>query len=629
MDYYVPSSVDEATARRTLGMTPHLIDWFGRVIGREYPYAKYAQVSVPEFAMGGMENISATTLNDRIFRDEAAAEDGDSFDLVAHELAHQWFGDLLTCRDWSHLWLNEGFASYFAALAREETAGEETFRIVMARTFQGVVGGDAQYRRPIVENRYENPDRLFDSVAYGKGACVLHALRGLLGDDLWWAGIRRYVKDNEAKLVETGDFRRAMEAASGRDLGWFFEQWTVKAGYPELKGRWRYEAADKTVRVRIDQVQAVDESTPLFRLPTTLELMGESASATRSVPVVIDGTSQEFVVPAESAPRMVRVDPKGWIPATWEWDKPTGEWIFQLEHCPDVLGRIEAARALGRLKDDAEAKDALAAAWAREKTHEAKAAIIHRLAELGEASRLGLLAAAGDPDPRVKAAALAGLSRLKREKVAEDLLRAAFDDPKSTPGLRKAALKGLVGWDVPDRLVLLNRAMEMRSYEDTLAATALGLLADKGGPDARQAVVLAVQPGREDHLRVEAVRALGKLARDDAELQDLLIGLIDDRSPQVRASTFEGLARLKLTKALPKLEGRLTRGPRIDARKVEDAIARLKPEAAPAGEAKEKEKEAESLDRQAEELDLRARELHNQAETIRLKARRAKLAPAS
>ena len=624
VEYYVPRSVDEATARRALGATPKLIEFFGEKIGRSYPYAKYAQSTVPEFAMGGMENISATTLNDRIFRDETAAEEGDSFDLVAHELAHQWFGDLLTCRDWSHIWLNEGFASYFAALAKEATEGEDPFRIGMARSLRGFIAGDAQYRRPLVEARYENPERLFDGVAYNKGACVLHALRGLLGDEAWWAGIRRYVKDNEAKVVDTGDFRRAMEAASGRDLGWFFDQWAAKAGYAELKAKWRFEEADKTVRVRIDQVQVVDESTPLFRLPTTLELSAGSESS-RSVAIVIDGASQEFIVPADRSPKMVRIDPKGWLLATVEWDKPAEEWAYQLEHCPDVLGRLDAARALGQKHDDAEAAKALAAAGPKEKSHEARGSIAARLAEVGEPGRAGLLIAAKDADARVKAAALTGLGHLKREKDAEAELRAAWGNPKASYGTRKAALRGLIGWGVPDRDELLGQAMETKSFEDTVAATALDLLAGKGGPKAREAAVVASQPGRPAPLRVEATKVLASLAKDDAELQDLLIALADDRSPQVRAASFEALSRLDLKRALPTLEGRLARGPRIEARKVEDAIAVLKRDPKAAAEPRE----AEALDRQAEELELRAKETRNKAEALRLKAQRARIKPAA
>ena len=622
VEYYVPKTVDEATARRALGQTPGMIKFFSERIGRAYPYPKYAQVSVPEFLWGGMENISATTLNDRIFRDEVAAREGDSADLVAHELAHQWFGDLLTCRTWAHIWLNEGFATYFSALQKEDAAGEDAFRLQMAGNLRSYLDSDAHYRRPIVETRYEDPVRLFDGVAYAKGSCVLHALRGLLGDDAWWAGIRRYVKDNEAKVVDTADFRRAMEAASNRDLGWFFDQWTARGGHPELKARWRFEDADKTLRVRIDQVQAVDELTPLFRLPTTLEVADGDSS--RSIPIVIDGPVQEYVIPAPKAPKMVRIDPKGWLPAVTSWDKSAGEWMYQLEHCPDVTGRLEAARELGHRRDDAVAAQALAAARPREKAHEARAAIVRRLADVGEPARAGLLAAAKDDDPRVRAAALSGLGSLKRDDPSEAATRSAWADASETYNVRRDALKALAGWDVKDRDELLDRGLATRSFHEVIAATALGQVAGRGGAKAREAAVYASRPGQPVALRVEGVKALEGLARDDPEMQDALLGLADDRAPQVRAAAWEILGRLKLARALPILEARRSHGPHLDARRLDDAIAALKGEGKSDGNARE----AEDLERQAAELELRAKEARNRAEALRLKAARAHLPPA-
>ncbi len=344
VDYYVARPVNEATARRFMGKTPHMIAFFNRVIGRPYPYNKYAQVCVPEFG-GGMENITATTMTDQVLHDEIAELEDNADGLVSHELAHQWFGDLLTCKDWSHLWLNEGFASYFGPLFSEYDRGEDFFRIEMNQVLQGYLGGDREYRRPIVEPRYEASDDMFDGMTYNKGACVLHMLRGLVGDEAWWKGIRRYVAEHQLQVVETDDFRKAMEAASGKDLKWFFSQWVNKAGHPELKVRWRYEDDDKTVRIKIEQTQKVDEQTPLFRLPTTVEI-AEDAGRVRTIPIVIDGASQELIIPTAARPRMVQIDPQGWLIKQLDFEKSDAENIFQLEHASCVLGRLDAARAL-------------------------------------------------------------------------------------------------------------------------------------------------------------------------------------------------------------------------------------------------------------------------------------------
>ena len=331
-----------------------------------------------------MEHTSATTLTDSILIDAVAALESSSDGLVAHELAHQWFGDLLTCRDWSNLWLNEGFASYFDSLYTEYEKGDDAFRLAMAAAMSSYRNSDSRYRRPIVEARFGDPWQMFDGVTYAKGACVLHALRGLVGDDAWWTGIRAYVATNKDQVVSTDDFRKAMEQASGGDLAWFFDQWVLHGGHPELSARWRYEDDDKTLRLKVEQTQSVDEITPMFRLPTTVEIGDESG--VRSVPIVIDGKSQEFVISSPSKPKMVRIDAKGWLPKVLTFDKPAEEWIYQLEHARDVLGRIEAAKELAaKHKDDKVSCDALARAWSREQEPLARVEMVRLVATAGEA----------------------------------------------------------------------------------------------------------------------------------------------------------------------------------------------------------------------------------------------------
>ncbi len=210
VDYYVLKDVDEATARRFMGKTPRMVAFFNEATGQPYPYSKYAQICLPEFN-GGMENTSATSMTDAALLDEVEALERDHDGLVAHELAHQWFGDLTTCKDWSHIWLNEGFASYFDPLFTERDRGEDEFRIRMRDQLRAYLGSDRQYRRPIVESRYAAPTQLFDGVAYAKGGATLHMLRGWLGDENWWKGIRGYVADWKLQVVETEDFRKSVE----------------------------------------------------------------------------------------------------------------------------------------------------------------------------------------------------------------------------------------------------------------------------------------------------------------------------------------------------------------------------------------------------------------------------------
>ncbi len=611
VDYYVPRSVDEATARRFLGQTPRMITFFGEVIGRPYPYAKYAQSCMPDFG-GGMENITATTMTDLALHDEIAELEENADGLVAHELAHQWFGDLLTCQDWSHIWLNEGFASYFADLYNERDRGEDAFRIGMSHELQGYLDGDREYRRPIVEQRYESSDEMFDGVTYAKGACVLHMLRGLIGDEAWWKGIRRYVAEHALDVVETDDFRRAMEAASGKELKWFFDQWVYRAGHPELKVRWRYEDEDKSVRVRVEQAQAVDEQTPLFRLPTTLEV-AEDAGRIRTIPIVIDGDSQEFIVPAAARPRMVQIDPQGWLIKQVVFDRSEEESLFQLEHATCVLGRLEAARALvGRARNRSEVAVALARAWDREKEVQARRQFVEILASGDETFRSALMDAAKDREARVRVAAIAGLARLRRDEQAEAILRATWNNPREAYGARRAALRGLADWKVEDAPKLLDAALNMPAHRHTLAAAALGILLETPGSRARELAALYSRYGQPTALRTTALAAFPRLAKDDRALQDILIGLVDDPDASVRFQVMTSLRELKVARALPALLARVGRetsgfsaGPR---RRLQEAIDALEAAGTPS---------ITELEAQAAELETRAKDIRGKISTLK------------
>jgi aminopeptidase N len=618
VDYYVAKPVDEATARRFMGKTPRMIAFFNKAIGRPYPYAKYAQACMPEFG-GGMENITATTMTDQALHDEIAELEHDFDGLVSHELAHQWFGDLMTCKDWSHLWLNEGFASYFGPLFTEHDRGEDAFRIEMNQELQGYIASDRDCRRPIVEPRHEASDDMFDAMTYNKGACVLHMLRGLVGDDAWWKGIRRYVAEHQLQVVETDDFRKAMEAASGKDLKWFFDQWVYKAGHPELKVRWRYEDDDKTVRVRIEQAQKVDEQTPLFRLPTTLEI-AEGMDRVRSIPIVIDGAAQEFIIPAAARPRMVQVDPQGWLITQLDFEKSDAENLFQIEHASCVLARLDAARTLaGKSRGRFEISRSLARAAKREKSPFARRQIVELMGNGDETFRAALIEAAKDPEARVRVAAVAGLAKLKRDEESESILRAAWNNPKEAYGARRAALRGLAAWKVEDAPKLLDDALKIPANRHAIAAAALEVLLATPDSRARELAALYSRYGQPTALRTTALGAFTRLAKDDPALQEILVSLVDDPDSAVRFQIMGAVRELKIARALPALQARLAHESSgfsaFTRRRLQDAIDALKgPESAgPADPARG----VAELEAQAAELEVKARELRSRIAALK------------
>ncbi len=434
-------------------------------------------------------------MTDSILADAVAHAEPNADSIVAHELAHQWFGDLLTCRDWSNLWLNEGFASYFDPLFTELDEGPDAFAIAMAGNLQSYLGSDRQYRRPIVEARYNDPWQMFDGVTYSKGSCVLHALRGLVGDDAWWRGIQLYVARNKDRVVVTDDFRKAMEEASGRDLAWFFDQWVFHGGHPELTARWRYEDDDKTVRLKVEQTQAVDETTPLFRLPTTVEI-GDDAGV-RSVPIVIDAKTQEFIIPAASRPKLVRIDPQGWLPKVLDLRQADRRVDLPARPRRQLPRPDRGGQGPGRPPQDGAAGDRRPRQGlvAREGPPGPRG-MVRQLAAVGEPGRAALLEAARDAEARVKVAAVQGLAPLKLDPALEALDRAIWTGKAEPYGARRAALSGLVQGKVKDADDLVDAALQDPTNNHSLARAALQVVLTQGGQKAREAAVLYSRPGQ-------------------------------------------------------------------------------------------------------------------------------------
>jgi len=218
LQYYVPKG-EGSSIPFSFRCTPSVMRFFNKVIGVKFPYEKYAQVVVDEFTFGGMENTTLTLLFRATVHDENALPDLRVDSLIAHEMAHQWFGDLLTMKSWAHLWLNEGFATYFQPLWYEHEYGKEEFQYAMrGHALMYFSEASERYTRPIVTTKYSEPEDMFDGHSYQKGACVLHMMRYVLGDEQFFKSLRHYVKSHSQGAVETTDLKESIEEATGKDL---------------------------------------------------------------------------------------------------------------------------------------------------------------------------------------------------------------------------------------------------------------------------------------------------------------------------------------------------------------------------------------------------------------------------
>ncbi len=554
LEYFVPEGTSEETALRSFQPTMDMMDFFSKRIGVPYPYAKYAQVTVNGFLYGGMENAGATTLTDETLHPARVEPQASSLGLVAHELAHQWWGDLVTTRDWSHAWLNEGFATYFGTLYRRHRFGREEFQYQMLKEARDYFKEDREkYRRPIVQDFYTDPFDLFDKHLYPKGAWTLHMLRGVVGEELFWKVIQRYVKRHREGNVTTEDLRKVFEEVTGRALVWFFEEWYHRGGHPEFRLEQEYDSDTRMLRLRVEQIQTEDDLTPIFRMPVRVDF--HVNSGVRSFHVKLSKADQEFQFPLADPPRMTRFDAGQWILKTLEFDRSLDELQYQLANDPDVIGRSWAAEQLGKRKGEARAASVLIDSLETEpfwgvRKEIAKALGGHR----GKDSRTALIAAIGDLDTRVRSEALIGLGNFTDDDRALEAIRAAFQS-ESNDYVRAAAVKAYALTGAADAYLFVKRAASQESHREVIAKAACDGMAELGDPRAVPVLQEAARYGSPMRRREAAIKALGKLARGDQkkEVVEYLLDLLDDPEFFPRREAIRALGEAGGQDSLPAL----------------------------------------------------------------------------
>jgi len=280
--------------------TRQAIEFFSGRIG-PYPYEKLADVEAAGFE-GGMEHASA------IFFGQRTVSNRPRPSMVAHEIAHQWFGDSVTESDWDDVWLSEGFATYFTLLATEHGDGRDAFVAGLKRSRATIL--QTERKQPGVAVIQSKPWKGIPSpIVYQKGAWALHMLRGQLGDERFWSGIREYYRRYRDGNASTGDFRKVMEETSGAGLGWFFEQWLYRAGSPVVEGGWKYNSEAKKIEIDLSQTQPGD----VYRLPIQVGIAVEGAAQPRIEGIDMTAKRQRFEIAADKEPLNVTLDPSTWV----------------------------------------------------------------------------------------------------------------------------------------------------------------------------------------------------------------------------------------------------------------------------------------------------------------------------
>ncbi|MBN8730141.1 MAG: HEAT repeat domain-containing protein [Acidobacteria bacterium] len=449
---------DVAGAERSFGKTRDIIEFFNRELGYTYPWPKYDQITIPDFG-GGAESTNATVIGDNSIHDARAEQDFPTHWLVAHEAAHQWWGDLVTMRDWPHTWLNESFATYYEYVYMKHLLGEDEGAFnLLGKKLAYFTEARKRYMRPIVLDRWDWPNDNFDRHTYQKGGVVLAMLRSLMGDEPYRRSITHYLKKHAFGSVDTHDFQVAIREASGQVLDWFFEQWIFRAGHPVLEVSYTWQPG--TIELRVVQKQ----SQP-FAMPVSIGIT--TAAGKQLHPLWLRKSDETFSIPSAGRPLLVHFDEEEVLLKEITFAKSKPELLYQLTH-DNAIGRIDAAAALKSLLPDEQVAAALRGTAEKDPFWAVRREAIFQ----GRAEFLRTRAAQ-DRSSAVRVAALAALGERKDASLApffEERFR--VDDSYLAQAEAVRALGKLGGHDA-----LLRKAAAMKSPHDVVAIAAREALA--------------------------------------------------------------------------------------------------------------------------------------------------------
>ncbi|HEV7397611.1 MAG TPA: M1 family aminopeptidase [Pyrinomonadaceae bacterium] len=550
------NQVEEGKA--TAARLAEMVKFFSEKTGLKYPYAKYAQTMARDFG-GGMENISATTQTDNMIHDARTELDQTSDGLQSHELAHQWFGDYVTCRSWSDIWLNESFATYFQAMWDEHHLGRNDF------LYSDVKGNQDQYfaawrggnRRPIVTRNYATPDSVFDTYAYPRGAAVLHMLRTWLGEDNWWRAINHYLTKYAHQPVDTEQFRIAIEEATGQSMDWFFDEWLYRMGHPVFQVAKTYDPSTKKLTLTVKQAQKPDPDwqypqVGYFQTPVDIELVTNGQARVERVNIEARA-EQSFAFSADSEPQIVNFDYGSTIIKEIEFNKPTTELLYQASMDQDVAGRLWALRQLSeRLKDPGTANaeqsqinEQISSVLVKDNFWGVRLEAATVLTPTNDISRQALIAAVKDTSAKVRARAIASLSSAKNPALIPIYLQSIND--RSYAVIRAAAL-ALGQTKSAEAFPALTKLIEEKSWRDSIKVSALNGLSALGDSRGLEIALRLSEKGNAPVLRAAALKMVGAVTRDDPRAFPILSKSLTEAAEKgdftISTAAAEGLANL-------------------------------------------------------------------------------------
>ncbi|MDV2990742.1 MAG: hypothetical protein N4J56_000396 [Chroococcidiopsis sp. SAG 2025] len=650
--YYVEKGREE-DARRSMGKTPRMVEFFSQKYGYPYAFPKYAQVCVDDFIFGGMENTSTTLLTDRCLLDERAAIDNRLTEsLVAHELAHQWFGDLVVIKHWSHAWIKEGMASYSEVMWTEQEYGVEDaayYRLLEARNY--LAEDSSRYRRPIVTHVYREAIELYDRHLYEKGSCVYHMIRAELGEELFWRAIQTFVQDNAHNTVETIDLLRAIEKVTGRNLLFLFDQYVYRGGHPEFKVAYTWDGDSKLAKVTVNQTQ-----NDLFDLKIPIAFgytresgvgsresgknaEGENSNSTthyslftthsKAFTVRVNEKEQSFYFPLAEKPQFISFDVNNNYLKTVSLEYSVPELKAQLQFDPDPISRIYAAEALGK-KGGLEALYALAEALKSDRFWGVKVEVAKQLAQIKlDQAFEALVVGLNDENPLVRRAVVEALGNIKTyasykalKPIVEDGDRSYYVEAAAARAIGIIAAAKLEEKPKEEKVLKLLRSIleNKAGWNEVVRSGAIaGLSQMKTSAEALDLILEYTRLGVPQALRLAAVRALGAIstgqsAADLERILERLTELAQESFFLTQVSVVNALGQMETPKAIAILQTLATQS--LDGRVqriAEEAVAKVQSSAGSDQAVKQLRDEIDQLKKQNQTLMSRLESLEAKA----------------
>jgi aminopeptidase N len=550
--YYYVQPKYAKYAEENLSSEPDILNFYSKVTGYLYPWGKLSLTTVSDFTFGGMENVSAITLTDNTLHNKYAEPEVSSVGLIAHETAHQWFGDLLTCRNWSNAWLNEGFATYFEALYRKHAFGKNAFSYEMMNDYKSILRADKKLRRPTVFNRYNAPVDLFNVYIYQRGASILNMMRHILGDKLFFKAIKYYVHRFQFQNVDTHNFENTIFEATGYNLHWFFNEWLYKGGHPVFDVNYKYNPKGHKLTLFVKQVQKTDRLTPIYKTPVDVYIVTPTRKILKRIH--LNSKISSFVFNLDKKPLMVNFDQGNWLLKEMNFKKSEKELLYQLKNDPSVSGRIWAAEQLNGFSNDS-SESGLISSLKHDPFWGVRSAVAGILGKYkNKQAEEALITSLNDNDKRVQVSAIQQLANFKNAKSVSELKK--MFDKSSNYFVRSAAVYSLAKADSLGALPIIKKASWIKSYNAVIRISALRALYRIDPQKAYLEAVELSRPGEPQNLRIRAIDLFSKIKPKSKKTIKLLENYIADPYLWVRKTAVYALGRVGSKKDLKLLMNR-------------------------------------------------------------------------